>query len=351
MLDTAQICRTPEPDLSAARRSTFERVSSDPVELEDERHRLEQRSFWSRLTGGKPRMRRNDETAARCKLACLVAWMQSRHLNVPGPVLMVLSRDPAVWTRAAEDLARRRCSKDAARKAPEGLPPSDFPLPALDLTSALQLALTECEERTAPVTARTVSSVEDPFYIGYQRRRTLAAQLWLVAVVSFGLGCVCDFTHAWVGYRLQNAFDGTNAGLYPGWTRVVADYLVLPIEMLAWGLLGATLYLMRRLFDFTEARTFDHRLVEMYWVRLLMGGVAGAMLSLLIVQPHTPLNATEKTLFTDLSSHAIAIVGGFSVRMVYALIEQVSRLVRDQFERGSSRSSAPVRSRNEQEDA
>jgi hypothetical protein len=350
MLDTAQILDAPGSEFVAARRSTFERVSSDPVELEDERHRLEQRSFWSKLTGSKPRIRRNDESAARCKLACLVAWMQSHHLNVPGPVLMVLSRDPAVWTRAAEELARRRCSRDVAPKAPDGqpsLPPKDFGLPPLDFTSALQLALAECEERTAPVTARTVSSVEDPFYIGYQRRRTLAAQLWLVAVISFGLGCVCDFTHAWVGYRLQHAFDGGSAGLYPGWTRIVADYLVLPTEMLAWGLLGATLYLMRRLFDFTEARTFDHRLVEMYWVRLLMGGVAGAMLSLLIVQPHTTLNAPDKTLLADLGSHAIAIVGGFSVRMVYALIEQISRLVRDQFERAPSRS---VRNRNEQDD-
>jgi hypothetical protein len=339
MPDSAQLQRVTESGVVPAARSAFERVSSDHFAMQEQRRMLEHRSFWSRLGGSETLVERSDADAAQCKLACLIAWMHSQRMDVPGRVLMILSPDVAVRAGAADELATERRRRDAAR---EGHHPAAA-TPPLDHMAALQLALAECEERTAPVTARSVSSVEDSFYIGYQRRRTLAARLWFTALVSFSIGCALEFVHAWVVYRLKHGLSGAMKSPYPEWTSLVADYVVLPTELLFWGLLGASLYLLRRLYDFTERRTFDHRLTEMYWVRLLMGGVAGAMLSLLLLPPSAASQTAAHSPISDLGSHAIALVGGFSVRAVYALIERASGLLRDQFARPAAPSTRPPR--------
>lgn len=278
---------------------------------------------------------RSDDEAARCKLACLVAFMLSQRMDVPGRIAAVMSNDPLLQQHAADELAARRRTKDIAQDLQANLAgPAPNPAPPIDHLTALQLALAECEARTAPVTGRTVSSVEDSFYIGYQRRRSLGTQLWCVAMLSFGFACAADFVHAWVNHRLAHPLSSANTLLYPIWTGVVIDHVVLPTELLLWGFLGASLYLLRRLYDFTERRTFDHRLTEMYWVRLLMGGVAGAMLALLLVPlPDSAARASDPLRVAEFGSHAVAIVGGFSVRAVYAMLERISGLIRDQFAR------------------
>jgi hypothetical protein len=327
-----------------ATRSGFERASTQAWELDGLSHQLEHLPFWSRFMGVKRVPARSPEDAAQCKLACIIAWMQSRCITVESSAMLVMSTDPAVWTIAAAELAQRRRRVESESNAASGALPGFGP-GAVDRLVGLQLALSECEARTAPVTASTVSSVQDPAYVGYQRRRTLCARLFVAAIASFAIACTCDFTYAWVRFRLSGSHP------YPAWTSLVANYLILPTEMLFWGFLGASLYLHRRLNEFTEQRTFDHRLADMYWMRLLMGGVTGAMLSLLIVAP-TPLDASAapaapklgpSVVLADLGSHAIAIVGGFSVRVVYALLESISNSIRATFSRAPTQSESTRR--------
>lgn len=295
--------------------------------------RLERRSFFATLWRPYPVPSRNDEDSLRAKLAALCAWMSCNGKEVPACVTKLLSTEPAVQQEAARELwTSRQAREQGASAQAEG--PRISPEVGADLATALHLALAECEARTAPVTGRSVSAVEDPWYIGYQRRRTLSARLWGVALLSFAGASIGDFANAWVAYRRHHGL-GEAGSLYPEWTVVVGNYVVEPTSLFLWGLLGASLYLLRRLYQFTEARTFDHRLAEMYSVRLLMGGVAGALLALVVFPPSGdgPEAAKRAVSAAGFGSHALAIVGGFSVRAVYSVLERIAALVREQLGR------------------
>lgn len=339
MGESAASERLTESGFAPVTPSVFDRISND---LSDWRGRPnqcpEQRTLWQRLSGTLALPIRTDIESAKCKLACLVSWMQGQKIEVPARVLMVLSDHCELQRQAARELLARRRAQDRKRADDCADAANADPAEALvpDTLTALRLAIAECEERTAPVTARTASAVDDSGYIGYQRRRTISARLFLAALASFWMGCSLNFIHAAClqpGAEVWWKLDGILTVHFPD-SKLAVSYLLLPTERLCWGLVGASFYLLRRLYDFTEQRTFDHRLVGMYKVRLIMGGIAGGIVSLLIDSDAGSLEAPARAIF---GSHAIAIIGGFSVRAVYALIERLTEMIRDQFARPAAK--------------
>ncbi|MDJ0847163.1 MAG: hypothetical protein QNK04_02155 [Myxococcota bacterium] len=270
-----------------------------------------------------------DAKHLRRSLGFLLGWMTAHGKKVNPAHAMLLSDDKAVndcavaliarqvsgWRPSAPDAAeelRRQHLEELERVGalePARPDPPEVAGPApdivLDLESALRIALLDCEGQTAPVTATTVQSVEDLDYPGYRRRRR--RRTWLVL---WTLGALFLATTAELISRAPTELQGR---LTSGPDEV---YALESLRFFMWGVVGAGLYLLRRLYEFVRRREFDPAMYGMYGVRLLMGGMAGMLIAGMFLPGFA--NAEEpEPLFLS----AVAVLSGFGVRVVYAIFE------------------------------
>jgi hypothetical protein len=103
---------------------------------------------------------------------------------------------------------------------------------------------------------------------------------------------------------------------------------------LAFGFLGACVWVLRdinaRLQDFTLAPSLFPR----YWARILLGMVAGPTIGLFFQDGRLLSFSTSATnnapnLSTQLSAAAIAFVAGFSIEIVFAILERFIRIIQE----------------------
>ena len=102
---------------------------------------------------------------------------------------------------------------------------------------------------------------------------------------------------------------------------------------LAFGFLGACVWVLReinaRLQDFTLAPSLFPR----YWARILLGMVAGPTIGLFFQDGHflsfSTSAANAPNLSTQLSAAAIAFVAGFSIEILFAILERFIRIIQE----------------------
>lgn len=111
----------------------------------------------------------------------------------------------------------------------------------------------------------------------------------------------------------------------------VLNTYILP---LMFGFLGAAVHVLRdinrRLDDFTMTRG----LLRRYWARIILGGVSGAFIGLFFsadgsVSDVTAAGTSIGTLVTHLKGVALAFVAGFSVEVLFALLDRITQVFRD----------------------
>ncbi|HEV8320288.1 MAG TPA: hypothetical protein VG389_01645 [Myxococcota bacterium] len=345
----------------------------------------------------------------RQSLEHLLAWLAGRGAPIDTAYALLLSFDPSARhagvraVLAARDAERTRAGKRPAvgratasaplgpaatapeAAAPVRAPSGGTPVTALDELTALRLAVFDCEGRARPVTAHTLRSVEDPNYHGFRRRRQLLRWMIFLVVVCVLAAIGLDGAFAYLGAVAPEGSNAAAGGAPPGARadsegaptmaavasvsmppRGAADpgggpaareglrdakqsaaekFLLRPLfqasAFLFWGLVGASFYLLRRMYVYTKQRTFEPSLVGNYYVRWIMGGIAGFLAAMLAVNTRgDELGAFQVS--------AVAVAAGFSVRLVYSLMEKLIHELIDKFNLDVTRDAplhaAPVRS-------
>lgn len=101
----------------------------------------------------------------------------------------------------------------------------------------------------------------------------------------------------------------------------------------AFGLLGACVWVIRASNRRLENFTFAPSWIARYRARILLGMVAGPTIGLFFDQSHLLSTATTPTevasLSTQLSASAIAFVAGFSIEILFALLDRLIRIMRE----------------------
>lgn len=247
-----------------------------------------------------PTARGTDEELRR-DLDHLLRWQARRAgLPPPDPVHALLLSDH----REARKSARRRVASAAGDDQ------------RVDHATALRLALASVERVTAPVTAASVRAVEDSEHPAFHARRALSRGLRRATFVLVGAALVSQS----LGVGIATLEPAGEPRFWPALLRASA--------LLAWGAAGASLYLLRRLFHHTRERTFDVELVAEYPARVVMGGVAGLVLSLAAfavlsdVDAFHPASARDLTVLV-VGSTGLAVWAGYSVRLVYRVVEKI----------------------------
>lgn len=123
---------------------------------------------------------------------------------------------------------------------------------------------------------------------------------------------------------LQNMLD------MPFKAQLTLDVLNTYVLALLFGLLGASVHIMRdihrRLDDFTLTRV----LLSRYKTRLILGAVAGPFIGL-FVNPlegvTSSLNATPPQLATHLTGLGLAFLAGFSVEVLFSALDRLTTLL------------------------
>lgn len=118
------------------------------------------------------------------------------------------------------------------------------------------------------------------------------------------------FVAAWIGLSLTSAADGT-----VDWqSEHGIDLLIEELHLLAAAGVGAAfagLFLASR---YVTRGTYDPTYASSYWIRLVLGVVAGMILALLV-----PLQGDA---LGNIGTPVLAMVGGFSVGVVYRILKR-----------------------------
>lgn len=94
--------------------------------------------------------------------------------------------------------------------------------------------------------------------------------------------------------------------------RYVLDYL----SAFFWGALGSCVYLLKTVSDHASERSFDHRQLQGWGPRILLGAILGAVVQYL----YNPASFTTEAFKLDAS--AVAFFTGVGVKVVYGAIEK-----------------------------
>ncbi len=96
---------------------------------------------------------------------------------------------------------------------------------------------------------------------------------------------------------------------------------VLP---LLYGLLGASMFVMRSLAADIRDYTFSHERRVIYRLRLVMGALAGLVVGWLLVQNDSGGGGISAgSLAKNLAPLALALLAGYSVELVFALMDKI----------------------------
>ena len=103
---------------------------------------------------------------------------------------------------------------------------------------------------------------------------------------------------------------------------------------LAFGILGACVWVLREVNRGLENFTFSASRRAQYRARILLGMVAGPTIGLFFDQggrflSFTTTSTDMPSLSTQLSAAAIAFVAGFSIEILFAILDRFIRIIRE----------------------
>ncbi len=178
---------------------------------------------------------------------------------------------------------------------------NDPPVPLHHLSEAHRL-LAEAVAPATPDTIRTVTEEHRVGFLRYLGATNYARVLSMLAVIAF---------FAFVALQVKN----TN-----NWQEVAITALASVIG----GIFYVMFELSRRLADGTFTRSLEGQ----YTILIILGGLAGTALAFLIVRP-TPAaeNVSSATIEVLLTRPLLALLGGFSARAVYRVLERLVETV------------------------
>ncbi|HEX8246157.1 MAG TPA: hypothetical protein VF541_21780 [Longimicrobium sp.] len=209
---------------------------------------------------------------------------------------------------------------DQARATPAGQP-ADM--------AALTRAHTQLAKLVAPATPRALLLMGDEHdgprlswlgHVGIVRRMMLASVIAMLAFLAVSVTKVVDDPHR----TLQNTW---------GWEAVA-----LEVWWLSAAAMGASFAMLMQVSDFIVKRTYDPKYEPTYWIKLLLGIMAGLILVGLVPIPETTGAGSE------LAKPAVALLGGFSASAVYRILTRLVETV-ESFFRASAREEAAQRER------
>jgi len=123
------------------------------------------------------------------------------------------------------------------------------------------------------------------------------------------------FVAAWIGLSLTGAADGT-----VDWqSEHGIDLLIEELHLLAAAGVGAAFASLFLAIRYVTRGTYDPTYASSYWIRLVLGVVAGMILALLV-----PLQGDA---LGNIGTPVLAMVGGFSVGVVYRILKHLASTV------------------------
>lgn len=182
--------------------------------------------------------------------------------------------------------------------------------------AALTRAHTQLAKLVAPATPRALLLMGDEHdgprlawlgHVGLARRMMGAALIAMLAFLGISLVPLVDFSNK----TLQNT-----SGL---------DALVLEVWWLSAAAMGASFALLMQVSDYIVRRTYDPKYEPTYWIKLLLGIMAGLILVGLLPIPQTGGAGGE------LTRPAVALLGGFSGSAVYRILIRLVEAVESFF--------------------
>ena len=123
---------------------------------------------------------------------------------------------------------------------------------------------------------------------------------------------------AWVGISLFSAVDGI-----VDWKRDFGVHLLVEeLFLLSAAGLGASFAGLFQANRFVTRGTFDPKYSSTYWTRFVLGIVAGMILAMLVSGEASSLIDGGES-FSDIGATLLAMLGGFSVRVVYRVLRRL----------------------------
>lgn len=158
-------------------------------------------------------------------------------------------------------------------------------------------------ELTCPVNGRTLVETEEKF---------LPAVIPLYAWTGLFLAIV-------IANEVMKVWSADIVEPEEGWLLHLINVRRYVLDVCApflWGALGSCVWLLKRLSDYAEARTFDRALSQGWMNRILLGAILGGIVQYLY----------DPTLFTSssfkLGASALGFLTGVGVKVVYGAIEK-----------------------------
>ena len=198
---------------------------------------------------------------------------------------------PAAIIEVVEHAERRRAQD-------EPKPPTDAEL------RRLVHAHTELARIVAPATPRTIMLLSEG-------RRSRLAMLGPVRLVRQMLATVVVLLVVFVLLSTTSYVNATSGDIL---TSTGLDLLVNELFFLAAGGLGAAFSALFTAYRYIADGTYDPKYESTYWLRFILGLMAGLLLPALI-----PIDDSSHTLTRPL----LALVGGFSASVLYRILERL----------------------------
>lgn len=158
----------------------------------------------------------------------------------------------------------------------------------------------------------------------------------MVASMVFISGFVCMSMTSYVNHRTltQDIYD-----------LVGYELLTIMLFLLCASGLGACFSALFSSYRFIADGTYDPRYDSAYWSQIILGLIAGLVISQLIPvdgwMNDSPENAGVKTLSSSaFSKPLLALLGGFSASMVYKILQRLVETIESLFQGNSSQSEA-----------
>jgi len=210
----------------------------------------------------------------------------SSGLEVPSPVMTALD---ALNSRAS--------------RMERGIDPAPGAAPSFAQLSQIHQSLARI---VYPATPRSI------LLLARERRRPLIFRIFGPVPLIRGLTIAALISvAAWIGLSTTDAADGT-----VNWTTDHGVRLLIEeFHLLAAAGVGAAFAGLFQASRFVTRGTYDPKYASSYWTRFVLGVVAGMILALLL-----PI---ESEALGNMGAPLLAMIGGFSVRVVYRLMNRL----------------------------
>src|ERR1700741_3580171 len=195
-------------------------------------------------------------------------------------------------------------------------------VPNLD-AGALVLAHSRLTKIVAPATPRSIVLLADESTAGgrwsFLGPVGLVRRLMVVAITSVLVFILISLS------KLVNVDEGVTVTNTAGF-----ELLVNELFWLAAAAVGASFAMLFEVNDFIVRCTYDPKYEPSYWIKLLLGVMAGFILVMLVPIKHDPQAALE------LARPTIAMLGGYSASAVYRILSRLVETVESLF-RGNAK--------------